>query len=577
MTAAFTGRAPARGPMPPRTLACTADGIWLWPGTPLTEKRGVALVPIPAPHLYQHVATLHGPAVHPVALARMIERATACLNRGRLEEADQILAAVPLPPVSFDGAALMQAIGRRLGVSVPDVEIAGWPSASPPALFDQLVRVDDRKLAVALALEPVFNPDLQRIAPANVPFDPVLHPRWPAGQPDGGQFRPRDGNGIVPVQWQGTAARVAARLLARLWRLLRRLPKQPEPDSPPPRSESVPEPTPTQPPANAPESTEEKPPGVGQNRPPEDRSVSPRGLDQPFTLPIERPTGEGEVAQWGQRAADAIRDALANNDTKRLIEIADALAHADWIKEQLDNIIAAQDPPRSLDELTEAAQEKGRRFGYDNHHIIEQGPQNGDLSRDVIEAPYNIVRIPRYKHWQINDYYRNEQKECDGLTPREYLKGKSLKERYQFGPRRPAKIWSFAMTTRQYSAMSNEQLAEAFVEISVKEADAMGLRDSRAVNKLIKQLRAIEETLRARGPEARKILAPLLRYSTRASPFFADQTAQVRLNAAKELLAVVPDQARATLEHLAAHGPSAQSGSAGMCLLFLDDGVFKPT
>src|SRR5258708_1631995 len=185
MTAALTGRADARGTMRPRTLACTADGIWLWPGTPLTERRGVALVPIPTPQLYQHVATLHGPAVHAAALARVIERAGACLNMGWLEEAERVLAAAPLPPVSFDGAALMQAIGRRLSVSVPDVEIAGWPSASPPALFEQLARVHDRKIAVALALEPVFNPDLQRVAPANVPFDPTRHPRWPAGQPDG--------------------------------------------------------------------------------------------------------------------------------------------------------------------------------------------------------------------------------------------------------------------------------------------------------------------------------------------------------------------------------------------------------
>src|SRR5260370_3783544 len=177
MTAALTGRADARGTMRPRTLACTADGIWLWPGTALTERRGVALVPIPTPHLYQHVATLHGPAVHAAALARMIECAATRLNQGRLREADEILATAPLPPVSFDGAALMQAIGRRLGVSVPKVEIAGWPSASPPEIFEHLARVHDRKITGALNLEPVFNPDLQRVAPANGPFDPLLHPR----------------------------------------------------------------------------------------------------------------------------------------------------------------------------------------------------------------------------------------------------------------------------------------------------------------------------------------------------------------------------------------------------------------
>lgn len=125
--------------------------------------------------------------------------------------------------------------------------------------------------------------------------------------------------------------------------------------------------------------------------------------------------------------------------------------------------------------------------------------------------------------------------------------------------------------------MSDEQLAKAFVDISIKQADATGLRDSRATNKLFKHLQAIEEILRARGPEARKVLVPLLSYRPDSSQLFADQTAQVRLNAAKELLAVVPNEARAALEELAKHGPSFQSGSAGMCLQFLDDGIFKPT
>src|SRR5260370_40869226 len=112
MPAAWRGRAEARGTRRPRTRGCPADGIWLWPGTPLTERRGVALVPIPTPQLYQHVATLHGPAVHAAALARVIERAAACLNMGGLQEAGRGLAAAPLPPASFAGAALMHAIGR---------------------------------------------------------------------------------------------------------------------------------------------------------------------------------------------------------------------------------------------------------------------------------------------------------------------------------------------------------------------------------------------------------------------------------------------------------------------------------
>ena len=133
------------------------------------------------------------------------------------------------------------------------------------------------------------------------------------------------------------------------------------------------------------------------------------------------------------------------------------------------------------------------------------------------------------------------------------------------------------MTNRQYSEMSDEQLAQAFVEISIKQADSIGLRRARTTNKLFEELRSVAETLRARGLAARTVLVPLLRYSDARSSFAKELKAQVRLNAAKELLAVVPDEARATLEELVEHGPSFQSGSAGMCLQLLDDGIFKPT
>ena len=303
----------------------------------------------------------------------------------------------------------MHAIGKRLGIRVPDVAVAGWASNSRAELFEQLAQVHDCKLPVALTLECVFNPDLRRLAPADAPFDPTLHPRWPAGQSDGGRFRPRDGSPIAPAQGLGTAIRVARQLLSRLWPLLRRVPKSPKTGEPsPPSAEPLPKRPPSEPPAEAPGPAEEKPPGIGHNRPPDDGvpaqsepENSPRPNDsgarpdQPFKLPPERPTGEGEVARWGQRAANEIREALAHNDTRRLIEITDALAQADWIKDQLDNIVAAQDPPRSLDELIDAAQEPGRRrFGYDDHHIIEQGAQNEDVSARLSTTRTTLRAFP---------------------------------------------------------------------------------------------------------------------------------------------------------------------------------------
>jgi Domain of unknown function (DUF2019) len=63
------------------------------------------------------------------------------------------------------------------------------------------------------------------------------------------------------------------------------------------------------------------------------------------------------------------------------------------------------------------------------------------------------------------------------------------------------------------------------------------------------------------------MLLPLLRHND----------AQVRLNAAEDLLEVMPEQARATLQDLAAHGPSQQRGCAGMCLRELEADSMKPS
>jgi hypothetical protein len=52
MNIAPAQRAEGRDGARPRTLACTADGVWLWPAAPLTERRGGTLVPLPAPDLY---------------------------------------------------------------------------------------------------------------------------------------------------------------------------------------------------------------------------------------------------------------------------------------------------------------------------------------------------------------------------------------------------------------------------------------------------------------------------------------------------------------------------------------------
>lgn len=123
------------------------------------------------------------------------------------------------------------------------------------------------------------------------------------------------------------------------------------------------------------------------------------------------------------------------------------------------------------------------------------------------------------------------------------------------------------MNTNDLSHKTSDQLVTAYIQLSLQEAEVIDRQEAHNIRALFDQLQAICAVLRARGQEARRALLPLLRH----------RNAQVRLNAAKELLAVVPHQARATLQDIAASGPDQQSGDARATLRHLDQGVFTPT
>jgi HEAT repeat protein len=122
------------------------------------------------------------------------------------------------------------------------------------------------------------------------------------------------------------------------------------------------------------------------------------------------------------------------------------------------------------------------------------------------------------------------------------------------------------MKTEELSSMTPEALIGEYIDVSCRQADAIDMHEMREVKRLFDRLAAIEDVLGARGPEALRSLIPLLKH----------RNAQVRLNAAKELMSVAPAEARATLEDLAARGPTQQSGDAGMHLLYIDRGTLKP-
>src|SRR5215470_12009261 len=109
------------------------------------------------------------------------------------------------------------------------------------------------------------------------------------------------------------------------------------------------------------------------------------------------------------------------------------------------------------------------------------------------------------------------------------------------------------MSDAKLDNLSTEQLVERYVRLSLEQFDSTEIDDHETYNKLYDEIDAMARALHDRGPDARRALLPLLRHDN----------AQVRLNAAHDLLGIEPQRARAALEWVAKWGPRPQSGSAG--------------
>lgn len=139
------------------------------------------------------------------------------------------------------------------------------------------------------------------------------------------------------------------------------------------------------------------------------------------TIPRERPptTKERndvarEIARW-----------LAKNHNQVIEGVS-------WLLELEPSIQAYLDEPKSLEELQRAVSYPGQ--GSDIHHIVEKSSAEDDgFPKWMIHAPENLVRIPRFKHWEINAWYQRRNERYEGLSPREYLRGKDWTKRMDIG------------------------------------------------------------------------------------------------------------------------------------------------
>jgi len=286
-------------------------------------------------------------------------------------------------------------------------------------------------------------------------WTPALHPRWPAHSTEahGGTFRPRDGgDGLaVPAQFRPMLPPVAPRPIPVPAPPARPVPAPPTEPIPGLGHNAPPEPIEPEPPLivtphvpNAPGPGPVPPPlspivlppvGAEQETPGSLAAASDAGAAVAGLTSVlsQVPKRSWDIYNAGRRVADALADAYDKGEAETVDAIASAVDDAGvWLKREYPNIVSYLDPPKTYEEMRDAARNPPQN-GYEDHHIVEKGPQNDDLPQAQLEEPDNILRIPEYKHREITRYYQTEDPDLDGLTPRQYLRGKPFGERFQFG------------------------------------------------------------------------------------------------------------------------------------------------
>ena len=115
--------------------------------------------------------------------------------------------------------------------------------------------------------------------------------------------------------------------------------------------------------------------------------------------------------------------------------------------------------------------------------------------------------------------------------------------------------------------MTVDQLLARFAAIGIDQDKALLRNEIAKFNRLYDEMDGIENELKARDGDQRRALVGL----------YDHPNAQVRLNAIKATLAVSPEQARRMLNVMANSREYPQAGDAGMTLVNLERGIFKPT
>lgn len=118
--------------------------------------------------------------------------------------------------------------------------------------------------------------------------------------------------------------------------------------------------------------------------------------------------GLGRVALWADPALEVAVEAALEIMTSSELNRGEQQA--------IDQVRSSVDPPKTLEELQQDPTQNV--LGYEQHHIVEQNPDNVAKSpmeiaiekfgRNVIDDPSNLVWVPRLKHELITAYYNSK-------------------------------------------------------------------------------------------------------------------------------------------------------------------------
>jgi ParB-like chromosome segregation protein Spo0J len=122
------------------------------------------------------------------------------------------------------------------------------------------------------------------------------------------------------------------------------------------------------------------------------------------------------------------------------------------------------------------------------------------------------------------------------------------------------------MKQAQLMNLTVDQLVQQFTKVTLEQDKALLLDDFAEFNRLFAEMESIKDELSSRDGDQRRALLRL----------YDHPNTQVRLKAVKATLAVAPVLARQALQAIADSEEFPQAGEAGMSLVNLDRGIFKP-